>query len=84
MEHRLTADSVKVEFSQDEALVLLEWLSKIAKSGVTSSPERDVLADLEAVLERGVNVVFSTRYEEELHEARARLMALNYPDGSQS
>ena len=66
---------VIVSLSQDEALVLLDWLAVFNKSEQAFSDQaaQRVLWDVEAMLERSVDVVFSDGYERLLAEARARV-----------
>ena len=80
-------DRVLVEFSQDEALVLFEWVAscnELHDSEEQPTAEEYVLGNLEAALESQVNVVFSARYEEEHSEAQARLQALWVVDENES
>ncbi|PJJ72941.1 hypothetical protein CLV46_2520 [Diaminobutyricimonas aerilata] len=74
-------DRVWVDFTQDEALVLLEWLSALIEGNELPTPEFQVVGGLEAMLERQVDVVTSPKYEQELADARMRLRAIREPDG---
>ncbi len=71
---------VKLEFTQDEALILLEWISENAEELKMGRPERWAFWQLEAMLEKGVIDTFATHYDEKLDAARARLTDLNRLD----
>ena len=67
-------NQVVVELSNDEALVLFEWLANfnaLAKRRFDDPAEERVLADLEAVLESLIPEVLDPKYEEHLQRARA-------------
>lgn len=71
-------DRVTVDLSQDEALVLFEWLAEfnqVHASEEHPTTEEYVLGKLEAALQRQVDVLFSPRYEVELSEAQMRLQS---------
>ncbi|MBM7830278.1 hypothetical protein JOE59_000983 [Agromyces cerinus] len=82
----MSEDRVLVEFSQDEALVLFEWVAaynELHDSEEQPTAEEYVLGNLEAALESQVNVVLSARYKEEHREAQARLQSRWVLDGDQ-
>ena len=67
---------VVIELSQDEALVLFEWLSRFNESEAPSfedQAEQRVLWDLEAMLESMLAEPFDPRYADILSAARARV-----------
>lgn len=68
---------LSLHLSTDEALVLLEWIAMFNQNTATSSfndqAEQRVLWDIEALLERNCNVIFSNNYAVELEQARANV-----------
>lgn len=67
---------VTLTLSQDAALILFEWLHKFNDSDDTDAiaPEdRQVLFDLEALLEKELPEIFDKNYVDLLSKARARL-----------
>jgi hypothetical protein len=76
------SESVNIELSNDEALVLLEFLGRIADDGdwsVEDSAEIRALWNLECLLEQSLAEVFDPNYGEKIHAARD---ALRDPDGT--
>ena len=73
----VSANEVRLTLSQDEGLVLLEWLSNLDGLLEVPQPELWVLWKLENSLERQIDVVVSSRYAEELESARTKLCNLN-------
>ncbi|KRC58598.1 hypothetical protein ASE14_18765 [Agromyces sp. Root81] len=74
----MSEDRVWIDFSQDEALVLFEWIAdfnELYDDDEHPTVEEFVRGKLEAGLQRQVNVLFSPRYGDEHREARARLQA---------
>ncbi len=70
--------NVVVNFSEDEALVLLEWLIKFNEKGESllfedKQAEERVLFDLEASLEKIVSETFKGNYLEILSKARQKI-----------
>ena len=72
-------ESVKVDLTKDEALVLFEWLARNdAASGqlvIEDESERNVLWVLEGLLERLLVEPLRVDYKERLAEARAKVLA---------
>lgn len=69
--------SVVIKFSEEEALVLLEWLHKFNEEErstlIQDQSEKRVLFDLEAELETVVSNVFDNNYQEALLKARQKI-----------
>lgn len=69
-----SADSVALSLTQDEALVLFEWLhSNEGGHSFSDQSEQRVLWDLETSLERQLVVLLSPDYARFLSEARERI-----------
>lgn len=68
---------VSLSFSDDEAIVLLEWLTKFNKHDHPSlfqdQSEQRVLFDLEAELEKVISGTFEGEYKSILLKAQERL-----------
>lgn len=68
---------VPLNLSNDEALVLLEWLSKFNEEEhpllFQDQAEQRVLFDLEAELEKVVSGTFEEDYRDILSKARSRI-----------
>lgn len=77
-------NTVRIELSQDEALLLFEWLAELDGLDDLPVPERWILWKIEGKLESEVNVLFSKDYGGELRRARERVIALDHagPNGS--
>lgn len=70
----MKSEKTIVELSREEALVLLEWLSRLNKTGNSAfvdQAEQRVLWDLEAMLEANLAEPFHPNYDELLAAARA-------------
>ncbi|MEG3862040.1 hypothetical protein [Microcoleus sp. herbarium12] len=71
--------NVSLSLSDDEALVLLQWLFRFNQEEHPSlfedQAEQRVLWDLEAVLEKVVSVIFSKDYINILSKARENIRA---------
>lgn len=70
------AKDVTLALTQDEAIVLLEWLSRFNVDGdcrFEDQAEQRVLWDLEASLESMLSAPLKPDYAETLARARARL-----------
>jgi hypothetical protein len=68
--------AVTLSLSNDEALVLFEWITRFnsdAKSAFEDQAEQRVLWDLEAQLESVLTEPLSATYRESLALARARV-----------
>lgn len=68
-------NNITLELSQEEALVLLSWLSKFNEKEIPElfedQAEERVLWDLEAMLEKQVESIFNSDYDKILANARA-------------
>lgn len=77
MDTRIIKKNILVELSNDEALVLLNWLSRfneIENSNLfEDQSEERILWDLESVLEKVVTTTFKADYKETLSSAREKL-----------
>lgn len=69
------APDVNISLTQDEALVLFEWLSGFNDSQPTFAyqAEQRVLWDVEAMLERSLDALFKGNYQALLAAARDRV-----------
>ncbi len=69
--------SVVIKFSEEEALVLLEWLHKFNEEErpklIQDQSEERILFDLEAELETVVSNIFDSNYQEGLFKARQKI-----------
>lgn len=69
--------NIGMTFSEEEALVLLEWLrnfnEKESPSLFQDQAEQRVLWDMEAELEKVVSVTFDDNYQEILSKARQKI-----------
>lgn len=69
--------NISVMFSEDEALVLLEWLHNLNEEERSAlfqdQAEERILFDFEAELEKIVSVTFGADYQEILLKARERI-----------
>ncbi len=69
--------SIVIKFSEDEALVLLEWLHNFNEERHVAlfqdQSEERILFDLESVLETVVSVSFDKNYQEILFKARQKI-----------
>ncbi|KAF5041102.1 hypothetical protein DSECCO2_526490 [anaerobic digester metagenome] len=70
-------NKILLELSDDEALVLLNWLFRFNASDndtfFEDQAEQRVLWDMEAVLERAVSATFDNNYQEILSKARQKI-----------
>lgn len=77
MEAKNENKSVTIKFSEEEALVLLEWLHKFNEEErptlIQDQSEERILFDLEAELETVVSITFDIDYEEALSKARQKI-----------
>lgn len=74
---------VRIALSGDEALILFEWLSSFNERTDTPYPERQVLANVEAMLEEHLVTPLLPNYIEEVDAAKARFTAeFDLPDGN--
>jgi hypothetical protein len=73
----MSANSVKIELTSEQALVLFDWLGRFNADprGVLfeDQAEERVLWDLEATLERVLVEPFAANYRELLGQARERV-----------
>ena len=69
---------VNLILSEEEALVLLEWLFRVQpgenENLIEHQAEQRVLWDLEALLEKQVSQTFSEDYQELLSKARLAIL----------
>jgi hypothetical protein len=69
--------NIVIGFSEEEAIVLLEWLHKFNEEErptlIQDQSEERILFDLEAVLETVVSTTFDTNYQEVLLKARQKI-----------
>ncbi len=69
--------NIVIGFSEEEAIVLLEWLHKFNEEErptlIQDQSEERILFDLEAVLETVVSTTFDTNYQEALLKARQKI-----------
>ena len=65
--------TIQIQLSSDEALILLEWLSRLNENDLPQlfhdQAEQRILFDLEAVLEKVVDDAFHQNYREILSRA---------------
>ena len=76
MEAKKIQDKISIELTSDEALILHAWLNKYNEidepKGISHQSEERVLFDLEALLEKNIDSIFSTNYSAILNDARER------------
>ncbi|MDR2010638.1 MAG: hypothetical protein LBQ22_09170 [Bacteroidales bacterium] len=69
--------SIAIKFSEEEALILLEWLHNFNEEEhptlFQDQSEERVLFDLESELEKVVSVTFDSNYQEVLSRARQKI-----------
>ncbi len=69
--------NIAITFSEEEALVLLEWLHNFNEEErptlFQDQAEQRVLWDMEAELERVVSATFDNNYQEILSKARQKI-----------
>ncbi|SFB50401.1 hypothetical protein SAMN05216266_114182 [Amycolatopsis marina] len=71
-----TGKKVVLELSEDEAIVIFAWVSRINSSEqgtFSDQAEQRVLWDIESLLESKLVQPFSSNYDELLASARARV-----------
>jgi hypothetical protein len=77
MESKKENSIISVDLTQNEAIVLLEWLSRFNGQEHSNlfedQSEERVLYDLESVLEKVINETFREDYNAILYEARKRV-----------
>lgn len=72
----MTTRKISIEFSEDEVLVLFEWLHRVNESPqieFEDQAEQRVAWDLEAALEAANPALFASDYRLRLREARDRI-----------
>ncbi|GAA4748407.1 hypothetical protein GCM10023350_36670 [Nocardioides endophyticus] len=71
------ADEISLVVSQDQALVLFEWLARTGNAGEPApfedQAEQRVLWDLESVLEAALTEPLDDDYQPKLEAARSRV-----------
>ena len=69
--------NIALEFSEDEAIVFLEWLHNFNEQErptlFQDQSEERILFDLEAELEKVVSATFKSNYHEVLSNARQKI-----------
>jgi hypothetical protein len=77
MESKNQNDNIVLSFSNDEALVLLEWLTRFNENEMPSlfedQAEERILFDLESILEESVSDTLKGDYKEILAKAREKI-----------
>ena len=69
-------EKVILELSNDEALILFEWIKRFNEQDnqeFEDQAEERVLWNLEALLEKSLTTLFDRDYKELLNEARGRV-----------
>ncbi|HEX8576645.1 MAG TPA: hypothetical protein VF677_10175 [Flavobacterium sp.] len=70
-------EGILLKLSNDEALVLINWLFRFNEADhskfIQHQSENRILWDMESILEKSVNEVFSNNYIEALAKARKRI-----------
>lgn len=69
-------DKIILELSNDEALVLFDWLKRFNENEnnqFEDQAEERVLWDIEALLEKSLIILFNENYNELLQTARKRI-----------
>jgi hypothetical protein len=70
-------NGVNIEFNNDEALVLFEWISKFNEINnnllFQDQSEQRILFDIEALLEKNIDQIFSDNYSDILTNAREKV-----------
>lgn len=70
---------MRLELTDDEALVLFEWLARLDEQNafpVEDEAEQQVLWSLHGQLEKSLSQPFRSNYRELVADARARIRAL--------
>ena len=77
MENIKENKGISVKFTDEEAIVLFEWLSKFNEAErpalFQDQAEQRVLFDLEAELEKVISQTFDSNYMEKLSSARQKI-----------
>lgn len=77
MEYEKLNESIVLNLSNDEALVLLEWLTRFNEKETPllfeDQAEERVLFDLESALEKSVSEILCGDYKELLSQARDKI-----------
>lgn len=78
MESRKENSGIRISLSNEEALVLLDWLTRFNESENTfqDQAEERVLFDLESILEQKMSDTFSDNYSAVLQKARDKINEL--------
>ena len=72
----MSENSVDIKLTNDEALVLFDWLSRCDDSNLHTfedQAEQRVLWDIEATLEKSLVELFADNYKDLLEAARQRV-----------
>lgn len=77
MESSKKNDKISLDLSNDEALILFEWLCRFNECDhsvhIQDQAEERILFDLEAILENSMNEIFDNDYKDKLLQARERI-----------
>lgn len=75
MESRKENGGISINLSNEEALVLLDWVTRFNEDENTfqDQAEERILFDLESVLEKKVSETFNDNYRAVLQEAREKV-----------
>lgn len=73
----LNNNKITLQFSNEEALVLFDWLSRFNENTPSEyfqdQVEQSILWDIEVALEKNIPEIFNSNYEEELLKARIKI-----------
>jgi hypothetical protein len=73
-------NGINLEFNNEEALVLFEWISKFNEIDndllFQDQAEQRILFDIEALLEKNITQIFDINYIDILSKARAKVRDL--------
>ncbi|MBA3237671.1 MAG: hypothetical protein H0T62_04880 [Parachlamydiaceae bacterium] len=77
MESSMINNSVCLKLSNDETIILFDWLSRFNECDHASlfqdQAEERILFDMEAILEKCMNEIFDSDYKQQLLEAREKI-----------
>lgn len=77
MEIKRDNNKVLLELSDDEALVLIDWLFRFNENDnyifFEDQAEQRILWDMEALLEKEIKNIFNDNYQESLYQARLKI-----------
>jgi len=77
MEAKQTGDTILLELTKEESIVLFDWLSRFNENEnldlFRDQAEERVLWDMEASLEQVISEIFNSNYAEILSQAREQV-----------